>query len=156
MKGPFIIGCLSVTCIGYILLLSNVNGKAKMVAACMITAGLYPTVVLTVTWLGINTGGFTKRGTTWAMGEVFGQCFSIMGQKMYNTPPRYIKGHAIALGFMVLSMLSALVLIFWMKHLNAKRDRILAEYAARGETHPHTNMSLEEEYDFHINFRYIL
>lgn len=79
--------------IGYILLLANVQVKAKMFAACLIVSGFYPSVALLIAWLGINTGGHTERGTTWTMAEIFGQSFSIKGQKIYDTPPRFVKGH---------------------------------------------------------------
>ncbi|KAG4426088.1 hypothetical protein IFR04_000795 [Cadophora malorum] len=92
-KGILLIGCLSMSSIGYILLLANVQVKAKMFAACLIVSGFYPSVALLIAWLGINTGGHTERGTTWTMAEIFGQSFSIKGQKIYDTPPRFVKGH---------------------------------------------------------------
>lgn len=142
--------------IGYIMLLTVSSVTVKMVAACFITSGLYPSVVLLVSWLGINTGGFTKRGTTWAMAEVFGQCFSIMGSNVYNDGPRFIKGHSIVLGFLLMGMITTTSLYFWMRRLNKKRDHEESEYAARNEIHPHASRSLEEEFDFHVSFRYIL
>ncbi|PVH76569.1 MFS general substrate transporter [Cadophora sp. DSE1049] len=155
-KGVFMIGCLSMSSIGYVLLLVDVQVKVKMFAACLIVSGLYPSVILLISWLGINTGGFTKRGTTWAMAEVFGQCFSIMGQKMYDTPPRFVKGHSIVLGFLLYSVVTSGGLIWWMDRCNKKREREISEFAERGERHPHVGKSLEEVYDFHVEFRYIL
>jgi hypothetical protein len=155
-KGPFMVACLSVCSIGYILLLTVSSVTVKMVAACFICAGLYTSVVLTVTWLAINTGGFTKRGTTWALAEILGQCSSIMGSNIYTDKPRYIKGHSIVLAFILFAICNALALIFWMRYLNKRKDRILADYATRGETHPHIGRSLEEEFDNHINFHYII
>jgi hypothetical protein len=43
-----------------------------------------------------------------------------------------------------------------MNYLNHKKDRIQNDYQERNELHPHASKSLEEEYDLHINFRYIL
>lgn len=40
MKGPFLIGCLSLTAVGYIMLMTVTTTPAKMAAACLITAGL--------------------------------------------------------------------------------------------------------------------
>ena len=82
VKGALLVGTLCTSCIGYIILLSIPNSSsavAKIIATCLITSGLYPSVVLAATWLGINTAGFTKRGTTWAMAEIVGQCVSILG-----------------------------------------------------------------------------
>ena len=155
-KGVFLIGTLSVACIGYIILLTNVSVRVKIFATCLVTSGLYPSVILLVAWLGMNTAGFTKRGTTWAMAEISGQCFSIMGTHVYTDPPRYIKGHSVVLGLMLFALLNAVALLLWMKHLNQKKERVDNEYRERGELHPHLSRSLEEEYDFHQSFRYIL
>jgi hypothetical protein len=155
-KGPVLFFCLMLASIGYIMLLTVSSTTVKMVAACFVASGLYPSVVLLVSWLGINTGGFTKRGTTWAMAEVFGQSFSIMGTHIYTNGPRYIKGHSIVLGFLLMGTISVTSLDFWMHHLNKKRDIEESEYAARNELHPHASRSLEEVFDYHVSFRYIL
>jgi hypothetical protein len=127
-----------------------------MVGTCFIAAGLYSSIVLAVTWLGINTGGFTKRGTVWALAEIVAQLTSIMGSNVYTDGPRYIKGHSIVLAFHLLAIANAVALIIWMKRVNIQKDRILADYAARGDAHPHIGRSLEDEFDGHVNFRYII
>ena len=155
-KGVFLIGSMSFSCIGYIILLTNASVRVKVFATCLVTSGLYPSVILIVAWLASNTAGFTKRGTTWAMAEISGQSFSIMGTHVYTNPPRFIKGHSIVLAFMVFAVLNATALLFWMNHLNKKKERVDADYRERNEIHPHTSRSLEEEYDYHHSFRYIL
>ncbi len=79
-----------------------------------------------------------------------------MGSNVYKDKPRYIKGHSIVLAFLLFAIANATALVFWMRYQNRKRDRMLAEYADRGEIHPHVGRSLEEEFDAHINFRYII
>jgi hypothetical protein len=156
LKGPFIMFGFAVNAIGYAMLLGVKSTAAKVVATCFITSGMYPAVVLFLTWLAINTGGFTKRATTWAMAEIFGQLFSIMGANIYDNGPRYVKGHATAMAFSFFCLFIAAALMVVFSRLNKKRDRILEDYARRGEIHPHMNRSLEDEQDFHINFRYTL
>lgn len=155
-KGPFLIATLTSAIIGYIILLNNVSNVAGIVATCLITSGLYPSVILLVTWLSINTAGFTKRGTTWAMAEIGGQCLSIMGTHVYTDPPRYIQGHSVLLAFMCTALLAVIGNMYWMRRCNFGKDRIEDDYRARGELHPHYEMSLEEVQDQHISFRYIL
>ncbi|KIY00304.1 uncharacterized protein Z520_03989 [Fonsecaea multimorphosa CBS 102226] len=156
MKGPLLVVTLSVSVIGYIILLSVRSVPVLVFATCLITAGLYPSVILLTSWLGINTCGFTKRGTTWAMAEVFGQCFSIMGTHVYDSPPRFIKGHAIVLGFLSMAIIMTVSAVFWMKHENKRKDAEIERYRDSGEHHPHFERSLEDEGDQHIAFRYIL
>ncbi|EXJ72965.1 uncharacterized protein A1O5_04114 [Cladophialophora psammophila CBS 110553] len=155
-KGPFLIGTLSVSCIGYIILLSVRSIPVLIFATCLITAGLYPSVILLTSWLGINTCGFTKRGTTWAMAEVFGQCFSIMGTHVYDHPPRFAKGHSIVLGMLLVAIIMATSNIFWMRYQNKRKEAEVERYRSSGELHPHFERSLEDEGDQHLAFRYIL
>ena len=155
-KGIFLVGTLSTVIIGYIILLTDVSVPVKVFATCLVTGCLYPSVILLTSWLSVNTCGFTKRGTTWAMAEVSGQCFSIMGSHVYTDPPRFIQGHSIILALQCLALLATIALIFWLRHCNMKKDRIDAEYRERGEIHPDNEKSLEELYDQHQNFRYIL
>lgn len=155
-KGPFLIGTISSAIIGFIIILTDVSNPVKIFATCLITSGLYPSVILLVTWLSINTAGFTKRGTTWAMAEIGGQCLSIMGTHVYDNPPRYIKGHSVILGLLCASLLSVIALMLWMQRCNMEKDRIESEYHERGEQHPHALRSLEQECDQHQFFRYIL
>ena len=96
------------------MLLSVNSSAVKIVAVCFITGGMYPAVVLFLTWLTINSGGFTKRATTWAMAEVFAQLFSIMGAHLYEDgAPRfgYYKG-AFFFVFLFLTLLFSF-LLFW-------------------------------------------
>jgi hypothetical protein len=111
VKGPILIIALSVSSIGYITLLTVHSVAVKMVSTYFIAAGLYSSIVLAVTWLGINTGGFTKRGTARALAEIVAQLTSIVGSNAYTDEPRYIKGHSIALAFLSLAIANAVALI---------------------------------------------
>lgn len=155
-KGPFLIATLTSAIVGYVILLNNVSDVAGSVATCLITSGLYPSVILLITWLSINTAGFTKRGSTWAMAEIGGQCLSIMGTHVYTDPPRYIQGHSVLLALMCTALIAVEANIYWMRRCNLKKDRIEHEYCETGEPHPHYKMPLEEVQDQHISFRYIL
>lgn len=155
-KGPFVIGGLMVPCIGYIILLTVSSSPVKIFATCLITAGVYTCAILVLTWLSINMGGFTKRAVTYALAEIFAQCFSIMGTHIYDGPPRFIKGHAILLGFLVWGITASTILMLMMSRENKRKDAELQEYRDRGEVHPDLSKSLEEMQDKHILFRYIL
>ncbi|OQU96307.1 hypothetical protein CLAIMM_02409 [Cladophialophora immunda] len=156
-KGPFLLSGYIACIVGYIMLLSTTNAVASVVAACFITAGCYSAIIILPVWIAINTGGFTKRGATWAFAECCGLCFSVMGTRIYTTPPRFVKGHSIVLGFNAVALCSALVCIWWMRRENRKKDLIVQEYAGRNELHPHiaSHATLEEVSDQHISFRYI-
>ncbi len=105
LKGPFIIGCLATASLGYILLLTVSSTGAKIFATCCVVGGVYPGVVLATVWLGINTAGFTKRGTVWSMAEMVAQAFSIMGTNVYkSSSTSHSKGHWVTLAFLLAAM----------------------------------------------------
>lgn len=56
-KGIFLMLCLSVSCLGFILLMAVESVPVKIFATCLVTSGLYPAVILIAVWLGINTAG---------------------------------------------------------------------------------------------------
>lgn len=81
-KGVFLVASLSVASLGYIIILINVSIQMKVFATCLVTSGLYPSVVLVAIWVGMDNGGFMKRAATWALAEISGQSFSILGTRM--------------------------------------------------------------------------
>jgi hypothetical protein len=156
-KGPFLCGGYSLASLGFILLMSTTNKIALIFATCLVTSGCYGCIILLPVWLSINTGGYTKRGATWALSEMCGLAFSIMGTRVYTDPPRFIKGHGIVLSITTVAAISAMVNFLWMRSQNQKKDRTEKEYAERNEIHPHilSNATLEDVQDQHISFRYI-
>ncbi|KAK5994137.1 High-affinity nicotinic acid transporter-like protein [Cladobotryum mycophilum] len=132
------------------------NVKVKISGTCLITMGIFPSVTLLGAWTNINVGGFTKRAVTWGVAEVIGQCFAIMASHIYTDPPQYVKGHSICLAFQLLALASAIACLLWMKRLNRLRDEEAARHREAGTAHPLTHQSLEEAYDYHPSFRYIL
>ena len=149
-------GLLTTAIIGYIVLIVVTNPHVKVFGTCLIACGAYPSVTLFVAWMGNNSGGYTKRSTTWALAEIIAQGYSMFGTQIFNNPPRFIMGHSIVLAMNVLSLITVVVVYFMMRGSNKRKDRLLAEYEARGEVHPHVYCSLEEVYDEHILFRYVL
>jgi Mg2+/citrate symporter len=136
--------------------LCDVSQAANIAGACLVASGLYPSVILLGAWITINTGGYTKRATNWAMAEIIGQLLSVLGAYIYDKPPRFIKGHCVTLALLSIGMLNCVYLMWWMHRANSKKDAEVEKCQREGRTHPHTNLSLEEAQDLHVHFRYIL
>jgi hypothetical protein len=66
--------------------------------------------------------------------------------------PRYILGHALELGFIVVGILAGLVMIFNYKRINRKRERQMAEGMHNGYTPEEMSMLGDRA----ITFRYML
>ncbi|KAL7946067.1 MFS general substrate transporter [Trichoderma barbatum] len=156
VKGPFLMLCFGFSITGYIVLMVVTSVKVKIFGTCLITMGVFPCVTLLGAWTSINVGGFTKRAMTWGTAEVVGQCFAILASHIYTDPPRYLKGHAISLSFQILGFFSALSMWIYMRYLNGKKEEEAAHHQAAGTVHPMSHQSLEEVYDYHPDFRYIL
>ncbi|KIW26159.1 uncharacterized protein PV07_09276 [Cladophialophora immunda] len=156
LKGYFLMGTLGLSCVGYIILLTVTNVPVLIFGTCLVSSGVFPSVVLLVAWVGINIAGYTKRATVYAISQVFSQCLSMIGTQIYKKSPRYIEGHCIVLALLVTGLILTVTAQAIMRIKNRGKERVKAEYASRNEIHPHMEKSLEEVYDDHIAFRYIL
>lgn len=152
---PFML-CMATSVTGFVIVLATTN-RAALIAGCsFIATGAYPGVVICATWLLGNHGGYTKRSTAWATAALFVQGYSIVATQIYDTPPRFFKGHGILLGLNVVGMVSAYIAYVIMKRENKRRDQVALEWAARGVQNPDNDKTFEELCDYHPLFRYKL
>ncbi|KAH8820252.1 major facilitator superfamily domain-containing protein [Xylogone sp. PMI_703] len=155
-KGPVLFACVATSASGFILLMATTNKVALIAGTCLVASGLYPSIILTVSWITINHGGYTKRSTAFAMAQITGQGLSIIGTQVYRDPPRYLAGHGTLLGFFSLALCAIVCNWFWMRRENRKRDDRAEEYRMTGTKDEQAEKSVDELLDYHPNFRYIL
>ncbi|QYS92908.1 MFS domain-containing protein [Trichoderma simmonsii] len=140
---------------GFILLITTTNRVALVVGATLINVAVYPSIVICAAWIPSNHAGYTKRATAFSVLQVFIQSFSIAGTQIYNTPPRFSKGHGVLLGLLSLCLVTILVVCWIMKKSNNKKDQEAAVWRERGEVNPAESESLETLCDAHPNYRYV-
>lgn len=127
-RGVFIMIFSTLSVIGYIILLTNTDPKARpgvsYVGTFFAAAGIYPSTALALSWPAINVSGQTKRATANAMQITIGNLGAVLGTQLYRseTSPRYVLGHSFALGYMAANVLVAAVVWFVLKRENGKRD----------------------------------
>jgi MFS family permease len=155
-KGPILFICMATSATGLIILMATTNKVALIAGTCFVTAGLYPGVILTVSWITINHSGYTKRSTAWAIAQITGQGLSIIGTQVYRHPPRYLSGHGTVLAFFILALCSIVCNYLWMRRENTKRDARAEEFRTLGTNDIEAEKSTSDLLDFHPNFRYIL
>ena len=155
-KGPVLFLAMSTSAVGFIILITTTNKVALIAGTCFVASGLYPGIILTVSWITINHGGYTKRSTAFAMAQITGQGLAIMGTQIYRHPPRYLAGHGTLLGFFVLALCSITCNYLWMRRENHKRDARAAQAPQDHSTTEFDETKQGELYDFHPDFRYIL
>ena len=125
-RGPFILFWALFTIVGYAILISDVPAGVKYFAIFMTVAGVSPNIALAISWVGGNFGPLYVRATVMGFFFTIGNAAGLISSNIYPTPegPRFIKGHAINLGFASLTfiMTSAIMFVNWRE--NKARDAI--------------------------------
>ncbi|GAA5964119.1 hypothetical protein JCM21900_004514 [Sporobolomyces salmonicolor] len=183
-RGLFNIFWMTIVVIGYAILCS-INPVEKpgvaYFAVFLCVCGVAPSISNTITWAGNNMGPVYKRATGMGMMFTLGNSGGIVSSLVYfsQDSPRYVRGHAVGLGFAAMAVILSTVLHFNLKAENARRDReygpALSEFSQSGangaelvaKTQAHAELKVrlglegqsEEEIealgDRHPAFRYI-
>ena len=113
-------------------------------------AGIYPAVALTLSWPAINVSGQTKRATANALQITIGNLGAVIGTQLYRTEdtPRYVVGHAVALGYLIGNCVVTGTLWVVLDRINKKRDAaeaasgVVTEGEWRGDEDPRWRFTL--------------
>lgn len=86
-------------------------------------SGIYPAVALALSWPAVNVSGQTKRATAGGMQISIGNLGAVIGTQIYRTnmAPRYYEGHAVALAYLVGSIIIAGVTWWYLAVENRRR-----------------------------------
>ncbi|KAF2158851.1 hypothetical protein M409DRAFT_71412 [Zasmidium cellare ATCC 36951] len=145
--------CISVSIVGYVILLSTTLPTALVAGCCFVASGAYSGLVLSATFIVVNHAGYTKRASALAIAQILAQLCSIMSTQIYTHPPHFYLGHGIILGFNVVGLLCVVVMYIIMSRANRQREMTLAEGMGRGDI-PGSDASFEDLCDYHPQFRY--
>lgn len=133
-RAVFAVGCSSLAVLGYLLLITSPDpvGHTRAMSyagACLATGGIAASTILLVSWPASNVSGQVKRATAGAMQVSVASLGGIIASHIYPAAdgPRYVRGHAINLGYLVLNVLVSLVLRWRLKRANAQRALIAEE-----------------------------
>ncbi|PNS16569.1 hypothetical protein CAC42_69 [Sphaceloma murrayae] len=138
-RAVFIIFSSSIAIIGYIILLSNTNPRARPGVSYLGTffaaAGIYPSVALGLSWPAMNVSGQTKRAAANGLQITVGNLGAIIGTQLYraNDGPRYIVGHSVALAYLVGNIVVVSTLFFVLRGENRRRDALPKDEGVHGE-----------------------
>ncbi|KAJ9480086.1 putative High-affinity nicotinic acid transporter (putative) [Pseudozyma hubeiensis] len=125
MRGPFILALLPLSMIGYIMLLATNDAKVKYGATFLIALGLYPTAPCILSLPINNTSGLYKRGTVNALQLMIANLAGFVATFIYQAKwaPKYIQGHSVALGSLILAWLFIAVNVWWCWSENKAREQ---------------------------------
>ncbi|KAL6711646.1 hypothetical protein ACN47E_004580 [Coniothyrium glycines] len=154
-RHPFILICLCIMAVGFIMCIAGGSKPGLVYAGVFIAAcAIYPAFPGNITWLSNNLAGSTKRATGQAIQIAIGNMAGAMASNFYRSKdgPRFILGHALELGFIVAGIFTCLSIVFTYKRINTNRDRKMAE----GEHNSYTPEELGAQGDRAVTFRYFL
>ncbi|BFZ62120.1 hypothetical protein YB2330_003199 [Saitoella coloradoensis] len=135
-RAPFIIGSAAVAIVGYIILLASHTPGVQYFGTIVAAAGIYPATAIVLSWPSMNVSGQVKRATACAMQITIGNTGAIIGTQMYRPSgsPRFYLGHGMAVGYLVIAIISVAVVWWWCLKENrgkadGRRDYLLQGFA---------------------------
>ncbi|KAL1610817.1 hypothetical protein SLS60_002488 [Paraconiothyrium brasiliense] len=124
-RGLLVVVNTAFSLVGFTMLLASTNASVRFAGTCLITAAMYPCLMLVV-------------------------LFSIIGNKIYVDPPYYREGLTVSACMAGVAGVAAAVTLWWIGRLNAKKEsgKFAVEYGALAEH------SIDELGNQHPDFRY--
>jgi MFS family permease len=147
IRGPFLIGWMSLVVVGYIILISHVSVGVKYFAIFLTVAGVSPSIATAITWIANNFGPIYTRAAAMGFFFTIGNSAGLISSNVYptHTAPRFIEGHAVAIGFAGMAIICAITLHISHKRENDRRDRVYGYVNPNGSDASPNNMSEENK-----------
>ena len=125
-RAVFILFWLSITSIGFIILIVVKDLNVKYFAVFLAAGGISPCVATCITFISCNISPHTKRATALAFMLSVGNSGGAVSGQIYRSKdaPRFILGHAINLGFCGMGLITAFILFVSLRLENRRRDRL--------------------------------
>ncbi|KAL4067488.1 major facilitator superfamily domain-containing protein [Scleroderma yunnanense] len=126
LRSPFIMVLQLMALVGYIIELSNASTGIKYFGLFLCAIGLSasPSVI---SWLANNLEGKHKRALGLAFQTSIAAVSGIIASNIYRAKdePRYIFGHAISMGFLVVGFLTTLSTALLYRRINLERHALV-------------------------------
>jgi MFS family permease len=125
-RAIFILFWLTITIIGFIILIVVQDLHVKYFALFLTTGGISPCVATCITFISCNISPSIKRATASAFMFSVGNSGGAISGQIYRSKdaPSFIFGHAINLAFCVMGLIAALILFISLRLENRRRDRL--------------------------------
>ncbi|CAG8792544.1 25943_t:CDS:2, partial [Racocetra persica] len=124
VRGPYLVSCLLVSIIGYILLIvPSVSVSLKYTGACIVGLGMSACVPTSLTWLTNNLAGDSKRAVGCAMMIAWGNIGGAISAQLYKSDdaPAYKTGHTIAMSFVVIAVILSIIQYYLFNNANKSK-----------------------------------
>ena len=146
-RGLFNIGVSIFGVVGFAMLLGSANAQIQYAGVYLGALGIYPCIANTISWSSNNIEGVYKRGIVLGFVIGWGNINGIVSSNIYFKAPRYLVGHGVVMGYMLLFLMGGSILqtILLRRENKArregKRDHLVEGLSAReaeklGDTRP--------------------
>lgn len=152
-RGLHVITLASIAGIGYIILAVTTNTAARYFAVFLAAAGVFPTIANILPWTMNIQGSDSRRGAGVMLLNLVGQCGPLLGTRIYDNPPNYVKGHAVCAAFMFFVAALALVLRMMLSWENRRLD---IKYGPVDKTPLAKASGSQAEENYGPTYRYVL
>ncbi len=122
-RGLVVLVNSTIGAVGYILLLTLTNPSGRFAGACVVALGVYPNVVIVLTWTATINVGYTFRASAAALINSIGQAVAIGSNEAYNDPPFYRRGHGSALGMIGAELVFCTLLLLLLRYENNRKRK---------------------------------
>jgi len=159
MRGPFVLICLPVSAIGFVLAITADNDRTRYIAVFFMATGAYPTTPCVFSVLPNNSSGHYKKASAVAFQILLGNLSGFVATFAYTSDqkPKYIRGHTISLCFVVFSwILIACNVCYCLWENKARRDGRREDNLIKYKTLVHEGKTQAPIGDRHPNFRFTL
>lgn len=146
LRGPFILFWTFFVVAGYAILISDVAAGVKYFALFLVIGSISPNIALAISYVGANFGPLYVRATVMGFFFTIGNSAGLISSNIYPTAeaPRFIKGHAINLGFACLTFFATSLIMFVNWRANKARDAISPAHPSGRDVDP-SLLDTEEE-----------
>jgi MFS family permease len=122
-RGLVVCACAALGALGYLLLLVLEPATSRLVATCVVAAGVFPINVLAAVWMASNNVGYTYRASAVALANIVSQLIAMAGSFAFTDPPYYRKGLGASLGMVAMTGVVSVLLMVYLRAMNARKTR---------------------------------
>ncbi|KAK0650014.1 major facilitator superfamily transporter [Cercophora newfieldiana] len=106
---------------GFVMLLASKNPGVQYAGTFIGAMGIYPCISNTITWTANNVEGVYRRGIILGFVIGWGNLNGIVSSNIYFSPPHYLEGHGIVLGFLFVFLSGGSLLMTILLRLENKK-----------------------------------
>ncbi|KAL4072332.1 MFS general substrate transporter [Scleroderma citrinum] len=127
LRSPFILVLQSIALIGYVIELSDASAGVKYFGTFLCVVGVFAPLPCAVCWLANNLEGKYKRAIGLAFQNSIAGIGGIIASNIYRAKddPRFILGHVVSIGFLVVGFLTALSTALIYRRINLNRHALV-------------------------------